>query len=68
MAYGDHSTGYTLLTDNATEARILTSGEYAPARGIGEMGTVTFPDKSFIEIRKSGNHQAFMSSDWNNTP
>lgn len=66
MPYGDHTTAYKLLAENATEDQIRASGEYD--RFVGEVGTVTFPDKSFIELRRFNNHQAFLSSGWNVTP
>lgn len=66
MAYGDHTTAYKLLAKNASDDHIRASGDYV--RDVGELGTVTFPDKSFIELRRFNNHQAFLSSGWNVTP
>ena len=66
MAYGDHTTAFKLLAKNATEDQIRASGDFQ--RYPGELGTVTFSDKSFIELRRFDNHQAFLSSGWNVTP
>ena len=66
MAYGDHTTAFKLLAKNVTEAQIRAVGEFQ--RFPGELGVVTFADKSFIELRRFDNHQAFLSSGWNVTP
>ncbi|MDV0844965.1 hypothetical protein [Klebsiella quasipneumoniae] len=65
MAYGDHTIAYKLLAEKATVGRIRAAGTYTRD---SELGLVTFPDKSFIELRKFGNHQAFMAGGWNISP
>ncbi len=65
MAYGDHTIAYKLLAEKATVGRIRAAGTYTRD---SELGLVTFPDKSFIELRKFGNHQAFMAGGWNVSP
>ena len=65
MPMGDHTTAYKLLARKASDTEIRAAGEYQ--RFPGELGTVTFPDKSCIELRRF-NHQAFLSNGWNVTP
>ncbi len=66
MAYGDHTTAYSLLFKGASESEIQAAGEFLPFEG--ELGSVVFADKSSIELRRFNNHQAFLSNGWNITP
>ena len=65
MPYGDHSIAYKLLAAKTPTDEIIAAGSYARD---SELGTVTFIDKSSIEIRKFNNHQAFLANGWNVTP
>lgn len=66
MAYGDNTTAYELLKRNASISEIEAAGAINNMRS--ELGTVTFRDGSFIELRRFNNHQAFLKTGWNITP
>lgn len=62
MAYGDNSTAAKILAQGSSEAYIKGTGTEI------RRDVIEFVDKSFIELRKFDNHQAFLSNGWNVTP
>lgn len=64
MAYGDNSTAYKLLAQGTTwETISKLAVKYNQYTDVA-----TFADGSFVEWRRGGHHQAFLSSGHNVTP